>query len=582
MTVVDAGPVAASARQRQPSDRSPSISATLTGIPLVLILLVQAVISIRILPIAPASGDEALYIYSGHQLISELWNGGGSPYYETYFSGAPVIYPVFAAMLDHIGGLALVRLASGAFMLAATALLYATARRLLGYWPAVAAAALFASLGITQGLGAYATFDAMALALMAVAAYCSARAVASSRWLLVIPVFLLLANATKYASVVFDPVVIVVAALMLRPQGWQRVYLRVLALTSVTALLIGVCVVLAGTAYFKGILFTTVARKTGTGILNLNPASTSTILRFSWNLIGLIVVLGALAVIVSVIIPTERSLSPVLLVLATAGILVTLEAIHLQDLTSVNKHDDFGAWFTAMPAGYLLARGAEVMRRRYARAVWVIPAAAVLLFSFHTYSHDQPIEPAPSLHGVSLIVPYLRAGSTNRYLIGGRLSDVILYDYRLAIPWQRAVDDNYVKYPLPGRGGDASGSTPGLTCSHPALRCVYLQGTAGARAAIRAHWFAVISFLGQNYLPVDRVELDAVRTTPGYELVSAVGGNTYVYAPDYFGARSAPPTPMPARWRARKVSQIMSISDSSADRRARRPPLIRHSDRPRV
>lgn len=577
MTAVDLAPVTAGVRRRPARDRPLSTSPKLTLVPLAIILLVQAVISIRILPISPASGDEALYIYSGHQLINELWNGGGSPYYETYFSGAPVIYPVFAAMLDHIGGLALVRLASGVFMLAATALLYATGRRLLGYWPAVAGAGLFASLGITQGLGAYATFDAMALALMAFAAYCSVRAVASSRWLLAIPVFLLLANATKYASVLFDPVVIMVAALMLRPQGWRRVYLRTFALACVTALLIAVCVFLAGTAYFKGILFTTVARKTGTGILNLNPASTSTIVRFSWNLIGLIVVLGVLAVTVSAIIPKERALFPVLLVLAAAGILVTLEAIHLQDLTSVNKHDDFGAWFTAMPGGYILARGAEVMRGRHARAIWVIPAVTVIFFSWHNYSHDRPIEPSPSLRGVSLIVPYLRANSADRYLIGGRLSDVILYDNQLAVPWQRATNDNYVKYPLPGRGGDASGSTPGLTCSHPVPRCVYLQGTAGARAAIRAHWFAVVSFLGQNYLPIDRVELNTVRTTPGYELISTVGGKTYVYGPDYFGTRPAAPRPMPARWRARKLSQIMSTSYSSASRPARRPSLIQRS-----
>jgi Dolichyl-phosphate-mannose-protein mannosyltransferase len=582
VTVVDAALVVPRARQRQLSDKAPPASRALTLLPLAVILVVQAVISIRILPISPASGDEALYIYSGHQLISELWNGGGSPYYETYFSGAPVIYPVFAAVLDHIGGLILVRAASGTFMLAATALLYATARGLLGYWPAVAAAALFASLGITQGLGAYATFDAMALALMALAAYCSARAVASSRWLLAIPVFLLLANATKYASVLFDPVVIVLAALMLRPDGWRRVYLRAVALSCVTALLIAVCVALAGTAYFKGILFTTVARKTGTGILNLNPASTSTIVRFSWSLIGLIVVLGVLGAIVSVIIPAERSLAPALLVLAAAGILVTLEAIHLQDLTSVNKHDDFGAWFTAMPGGYLLARGAEVMRRGYARLAWVILTVIVVAFSLHAYSHDRPIEPSPSLRGASFLVPYLRAESTGRYLIGGRVSDVILYDYRLAIPWQRAIDDNYVKYPIPGRGGDASGSTPGLTCSHPAPRCVYLQGTAGARAAIRAHWFAVVSFLGQNYLPIDQVELDVVRTTPGYELISAVGGRTYIYAPDYVGARSAASALMSARRRARKVFQIMSVSYSPAGRRLSRPSLLRRSDRIRA
>ena len=61
------------------------------------------------------------------------------------------------------------------------------------------------------------------------------------------------------------------------------------------------------------------------------------------------------------------------------------------------------------------------------------------------------------------------------------------------------------------------------------------SGPAGAQAAIRAHWFAVVSFLGQNHLPIDKVELQTVRTTPGYDPSLQCGGQTYVYAPDYPG-----------------------------------------------
>jgi hypothetical protein len=117
--------------------------------------------------------------------------------------------------------------------------------------------------------------------------------------------------------------------------------------------------------------------------------------------------------------------------------------------------------------------------------------------------------------------------------MGGRLDDAILYGYHLTIPWSRVVNDNYVKYPLPGQGGNASGSIPGRVCDTPAPGCVYLQGTVGARAAIRAHWFAVVSFIGQNHLSIDKAELDTVRTTSGYLLVSTAGGPTYIYVPDY-------------------------------------------------
>jgi hypothetical protein len=503
------------------------------AVPVAAVLIMQAFMSIRLLHTTGASPDEALYIYSGHQLIRELWHGGGSPYYETYFSGAPAIYPVLAAILDHIGGLVLVRMVSGVFMLVATGLLFATARHLFGYWPAVIAAGLFAALGITQGLGAYATFDALALMLMAFAAYCAVRAANRTGWLLAIPAVLLLANATKYASVLFDPAVIMLAALMLRAEGWRRVGQRAAILASVTLFLLAIAAVLAGTAYVKGILFTTIARKTGTGVLNLTPANSPTIVMFSWDRIGLIVVIGALALIVALVIPKERSSIPLLALFVIAGLLVTLEALHLHDLTSVNKHDDFGVWFTAMAAGYALARGAELIRTRYVRALWVIPALLSVPVTLHFYANHEPIATAGKVIDASQIVPYLQVNSSDQYLMGGQLNEGILYNFHLPIPWRRVSTDNYIKYPVPGRGGNASGSVPGRVCNAPAPGCMYLQGPEGARAAIHAHWFAVISFIGQNHLPIDTVELDTVRTTPGYILVSTVGGPTYIYAHDY-------------------------------------------------
>ena len=168
-------------RQTITAARNRVVPKGLAAVPIAGILVMQAILSIRMLHVSAPSGDEALYIFSGHQLIHELWKGGGSPYYENYFSGAPVIYPVLAAMLDNIGGLTLTRLVSGIFMLLTTGLLYATAKRIFGYWPAVAAVGLFASLGVTQGLGAYATFDAMSLLFIASAAYCTTKADANSR-----------------------------------------------------------------------------------------------------------------------------------------------------------------------------------------------------------------------------------------------------------------------------------------------------------------------------------------------------------------------------------------------------------------
>jgi len=439
--------------------------------------------------------------------------------------------------VDHVGGLVLVRLMSCGFMLAATGLLYLTSRRLYGHWPAVIAIGLFASLGISQDLGVLATYDAMALMLIAFAAFCAVKAATSARWLLMVPAVLLLANAAKYASTIFDPVVIWLAALVLQPEGWRRVCQRAGALACVSASLSVIAVALAGTAYLQGLMFTTIARKTSSGtILSLEPASTHAIISFSWGLMGLIICLGALAVITATVFSSERSSAWLLTILVVAGLLVTLEAIHLHDLTSVSKHDDFGAWFTAIPAGYAFARGAELVRAWYKRTGYVILAAASVLVALHVYvSH--PTSANSDSYNVSVInsvAPYLHAPAGSRYLLSNEYCEATPYNLHLALPWQFCTDDDYIKYPVPGRGGDGSGTVPGLTCLAPKPRCVYLEGPAGFVAAIHAHWFAVVSLAGRpNRLPIDAVELGAVRSTPGYELASMVGGPTYIYAPDY-------------------------------------------------
>ena len=60
-------------------------------------------------------------------------------------------------------------------MLGVTGLLWATTARLYGRRAALLAAGLFATLAGTQFLGAFATFDAMALFLLALAAWLGVR-----------------------------------------------------------------------------------------------------------------------------------------------------------------------------------------------------------------------------------------------------------------------------------------------------------------------------------------------------------------------------------------------------------------------
>ena len=131
---------------RRPVSKARTVPRVLTDVPVAAVLITAG---FHVNPTAPrwriANGDEASTSTRGHQLIHELWHGGGSPYYETYFSVRPSHLPGASRDADHIGGLVLVRLMSLAFMLTATGLLYATTRRLFGYWPAVVAIGLVRS-----------------------------------------------------------------------------------------------------------------------------------------------------------------------------------------------------------------------------------------------------------------------------------------------------------------------------------------------------------------------------------------------------------------------------------------------------
>ena len=144
--------------------------------PLLAVLAGQAGLSLRLIWSNTAFQDEALYLRAGH-LEWALWlHHAPIPDFPAYFSGAPVIYPPLGALADSVGGLTAARILSLCFMLGVTSLLWGTTVRLYGQRAAVLAAALFATLAGTQFLGAFATFDAMALFLLALAVWLGVRA----------------------------------------------------------------------------------------------------------------------------------------------------------------------------------------------------------------------------------------------------------------------------------------------------------------------------------------------------------------------------------------------------------------------
>ena len=146
------------------------------GWPLLAVLAVQTVLSLRLVRADTAFEDEATYLWAGHLEWAHWLHGAPVPPLAAYFSGAPVIYPPIGALADSAWGLTGARLLSLGFMLGATALLWAAASRLFGRRAAFFAAALFAVQGPVLHLGAFAAYDAMSVFGVALAAWCVVRA----------------------------------------------------------------------------------------------------------------------------------------------------------------------------------------------------------------------------------------------------------------------------------------------------------------------------------------------------------------------------------------------------------------------
>lgn len=515
----------------------------LQWVPLALVLIAQLALSVRLIPSQVAGMDEARYITAGHQLIYELWNGGGSPYYEDYFSGAPDIYSPLAAIADHLGGIVEVRLMSLAFMLTATSLLFATTRRLFGHWAGVAAAALFASVGLTHSVGVYSNYDALAMMFMASATYCAVRSRNSAKWLLLVPVGLLAANASKYTTVLFDPVIIGVAALIC-PSEWKDTGRRVASLSVATICILLLGAYLAGGAYIHGIIGSTFARRTGALAVVIGaqyPTPARDILRESWTWVGPVLATGALAVLACLISRQGLRRAALLALLVVAGLLVTIEALHLGSDHSMRQHDDFGIWFTCIAGGYVLGYLTGLLRSAPLRVVASAGAAVLVLASGYQSARTDRLTSAGStakgMEYFAQVGPFL-AETRGRILAGGFTNFQMLYINHLSVPWFRLFDDVYIKYPIPGRGGDSHGRARGAVCFKVRPGCMYLEGPNAYRAAVRAHWFDFITLYGNHgtNFPSDAAITQAAEHTPGYILLTD-GPPTWIYAPSY---RQAP------------------------------------------
>jgi hypothetical protein len=351
----DSQPVATDVDGQSASDQDTKITGWRVprSWPLLPVLVVQAVLSLRLVRADTAFQGEALYLWAGHLQWAHWLHGEAIPPFPYYFSGAPVIYPPVGALADSAGGLAGARILSLVFMLGATALLWSTTRRRYGQRSAFFAAALFATLGPTLHLGAFATYDALALFLVASAAWlvlgAGERGEARTR-MIAAGAALALANATSYPTVLFDVLIVVLAVLAALTGPGGRVALsRVTILITTVVVLLGVGLVLGGTVYLTGFKRTILAPVAHTS----SPLS---VLSHSWYWAGLLVVLAASGVLISCLRREGRTQSWLLAVLALAAILGPAEQAWLHTAALLNVHVGLGAWFAAIAAGYAADR----------------------------------------------------------------------------------------------------------------------------------------------------------------------------------------------------------------------------------
>ena len=117
-TQAPSGPVPTAVAGRPAADRDRRITGWRVprSWPLLPVLVVQAVLSLRLVRADTAFQDEALYLWAGHLQWAHWLHGTVIPPFAYYFAGAPVIYPPLGALADSVGDLAGARMLSLVFI----------------------------------------------------------------------------------------------------------------------------------------------------------------------------------------------------------------------------------------------------------------------------------------------------------------------------------------------------------------------------------------------------------------------------------------------------------------------------------
>jgi hypothetical protein len=269
--------------------------------------------------------------------------------------------------------------------------------------------------------------------------------------------------------------------------GRQAALRRATLLAATAAALLAVLLALGGPGYLTGIRLTTTGRVHGTDTASLVFADA-----WSWTAVVLI---PAVAAVVVCVVRRRWPQVPLLAVLALSALLAPADQARIDTTTSLDKHVDFGAWFAAIAAGYLLS---SLSRRRGVLAVSL--AALIPVTSVGTAQARGMID-WPSASGLVKVVRPLTAHG-GHFLV--ETTDVLQYylpdtSWR---QWSNTADDSPAYY----------------------------------QQAIARHYFSLV-ILNFNQTPAndDAISL-ALSADGGYRLVAKVrSGTTVFYVWQYQG-----------------------------------------------
>lgn len=320
--------------------------------------------------------DEGLYLFMGHRMIDHVMDGVHvTEYPGAYFSGAPGLYPVIGALADSIGGVTAARLLSLLFVMGCVLAIYGAGRDLFGRSAGLIGAGAFALNGSVVFISHLATFDALAMLLLAVSVKLTTHSATRGIYLLAPVVGVVLATMffTKYGTAVFIPGVAALGAAL----SWERLRWGAARRALLMIASAGACIFFVITFWapdlMGGIVSTTASRQP------ISPASTETLVVDIVTWAGPWLALAALGAAVMF----RRPAVAVLLLLLSVA--TAVQHIRIGEETSLSKHLAFGLVFAAPLIGAL---GAWFLSKSLWIGVPFLSVVAVSLGSLGlTHSH---------------------------------------------------------------------------------------------------------------------------------------------------------------------------------------------------